>query len=355
MKKIQINFISVAVFIFFSVFSIFFLLQESKRIFNHIRHNKETLSQTTEFIDTRLNWSTIEKDSLSKLAIKLNFFLTGTYSSTQVAQGKENWLFYVNKIDGNPLGIYEGKNIYSNEEIGEALISVKNVNEKLHEKGINFCVLFAPNKENIYYKYMPLKYKFYEPNCADKLLDKIENEGISVIKAKKLLQENSEKEFLYYPHDTHWTTSGSFFAAKAFFDFYNLPFKNFEEINLIQNDSSKQQADLENLIGLKGLVKNDFLVKTPDYFLIPLFDEHQLSNYQNESSKTDKTLLIIGDSFRCALPLHFTDYFKNVYIVHRDSYEKDIIEKIKPDYVIAEYAERYAIQIRKLENLMFKN
>lgn len=340
-------------FCFLISLSSFCFFHEAKRIINHIRHSNETLEEMTAYIDSRLSWSTFNKDIMSKFAIRTNFFLTGTFSSNQVIAGKNNWLFYANNIDGNPIGIYEGKNIYTDEEIQNAIRSVKDVSEILKRRNINFSIMFAPDKENIYFEYMPLKYKFSEQNCADKLLEEIEKEGVSVIKIKEKLQKNKEKFVLYYPHDTHWTTSGSFFAAQAFFDFYKISSKNFDEISLSQNYSSKQEADLENLIGLKGLIKNDFIIETPRYFPIPISEEQKQAFFTNNQAKSEKTLLIIGDSFRRALPLHFTDYFKNIYVIHRDFYKKGMLEKIKPDYVIAEYVERYAIQSGNLENLMF--
>lgn len=97
---------------------------------------------------------------------------------------------------------------------------------------------------------------------------------------------------------------------------------------------------MENLIGLKGLIKNDFIIETPKYFFSPISEEQKQAVFTNRQAKSRKTLLITGDSFRRALPLHFTDYFMNLYVVHRNCYKKDMLKKIKPDYVIAEYVER---------------
>ena len=65
-------------------------------------------------------------------------------------------------------------------------------------------------------------------------------------------------------------------------------------------------------------------------------------NFLNENADSSKTLLIFGDSFIRERPEYLQPQYKNVYTVGRQNYEymKTYVEKLNPDVVIFEAAER---------------
>jgi hypothetical protein len=44
--------------------------------------------------------------------------------------------------------------------------------------------------------------------------------------------------------------------------------------------------------------------------------------------------------------------FSDVYVVHRSYYTADLLDEIEPEYLIAEYVERYSSNIGKISSLV---
>ena len=351
MKKTYNIFLTLIVFCYFTVFSSVCLANDAKRIIIKILRSHAPIQEITKYIDNRLFNSTLFKDSLSSFAIRINYFLTGTFTSRQVISGKDDWMFYAKESDGNPIGIYEGKDLFSRQEINDAIESLQKVQKKLNEQNIKFSFFSAPNKESIYWDKMPKKYIYSEKNCVDNLLDELKENGVHVLMPKKEIVENKNKYNLYYPHDSHWNSLGSFFAAKSFFEYWNLPFINFNDLNLMQN--KKDTYDLELILGLKGIIQLPPPCFDVDYYKKTPVEDISLLQFTNADAQSNNSILIVGDSFRAMLVCHFFNYFEHIYVIHYSELTPELLKQIKVDYVLAEYVERYAIQCKDLYNKMF--
>ena len=78
-----------------------------------------------------------------------------------------------------------------------------------------------------------------------------------------------------------------------------------------------------------------------------------LVHVQNRQASCQKTLLLIGDSFRVSMIPAVATCFADVYVVHRSCYTPDMLKETKPDYLIAEYVERYSGQLADAEQVIF--
>ena len=47
--------------------------------------------------------------------------------------------------------------------------------------------------------------------------------------------------------------------------------------------------------------------------------------------------------------------FENVYVIHRDYYETEMLDDINPDYLFAIYVERYASKMNGLAETIIGN
>lgn len=74
----------------------------------------------------------------------------------------------------------------------------------------------------------------------------------------------------------------------------------------------------------------------------------EVSYFENESAKVAKTVLLVGDSYRSSMIPALSETFSKVYVVHRASYSTDIIDRVKPEYIISEYVERYSSDIKTI-------
>ena len=92
------------------------------------------------------------------------------------------------------------------EKITEVIASYARV---FKERGIRFIFLPIPNKENIYYEYLPIKNKT-KPKFLERLILKLQNKGIEVINTQKAFNEAFHRHnvLLYHKDDTHWNPNG---------------------------------------------------------------------------------------------------------------------------------------------------
>ena len=101
-----------------------------------------------------------------------------------------------------------GKDVSSEELDGMAEV-IASYDRIFKEKGIRFIFLPIPNKENIYYKYVPVK-NLAKPEFLGRLILKLQNMGIEVIDTQKAFDEVSTRsnKLLYCTNDTHWNAAG---------------------------------------------------------------------------------------------------------------------------------------------------
>ncbi len=77
------------------------------------------------------------------------------FESTQVLLGKGNWLFYKSADDGTSIADYQGTGHYSEEKLEEIADNLIKQRDVLAQQEIRFVVYIDPNKEVVYFEYMP--------------------------------------------------------------------------------------------------------------------------------------------------------------------------------------------------------
>ncbi len=108
-------------------------------------------------------------------------------------------------------GIEANKDV-PREEIDRIVQIIKSYDQILESRGIRFIFLPIPNKENIYYEYLPIKKK---PVFLEQLIQRLQAESIEVIDTQKAFEEayREKKILLYHMDDTHWNVHGVELAA----------------------------------------------------------------------------------------------------------------------------------------------
>lgn len=97
------------------------------------------------------------------------------------------------------------------EKIAQVIASYARI---FKERGLRFIFLPVPDKENIYYKYVPIKNRA-KPRFLEKLISKLQKEGVEVIDIQKAFDEASGQNniLIYHTDDTHWNAYGVKIAA----------------------------------------------------------------------------------------------------------------------------------------------
>lgn len=99
------------------------------------------------------------RNNLIKLNLLIDYFVFDRSANSKVIIGKDNWLFYDNKDDGDPIGCYQGNNLYTEAELQEIAENCVKQRNFLAERNIKFIIFIAPNKERIYSEDMPDRFE----------------------------------------------------------------------------------------------------------------------------------------------------------------------------------------------------
>lgn len=288
----------------------------------------------------------------------VTYIVTGEISSSQVLLGKEGWLFYKSEFDNDPIGDYDGTKQFTQDEmkmIGQSTLHVQNA---LEEQGIQFTVLLCPNKENVYAAYMPENYVHAEESRTDLLAAHLAQEGIAVVNLKEDMIRQSKKYPLYYSYDTHWNQLGGYVGTENLLLSWGIDFPSLDEREILSKklwecDNRECDDDLARLSRLQFVFDDELEHVVTGTFPVDWTDieKEGYIRYENPDAACQDKVLLVGDSFRRAMLPSLCERFREVYVVHRNYYEANMLHEIAPDYVIAEYVERYSGEMQDIESL----
>ncbi len=131
----------------------------------------------------------------------------------EVAQsfyGKEDWLF---SSSNDKLKNYQGIDVYTDEELDEAVKILVERNNWFKSQGIEYYLFIPPVKHNIYGEYYPDYFNKVSDNTKLKQLEvALEGTGVKIISPHKKILEEKENSLLYFKGDTHWNALGAFYG-----------------------------------------------------------------------------------------------------------------------------------------------
>lgn len=296
------------------------------------------------------------KNELQKIraAIKYNFFKTP--ANEKVIIGKNGWLFYNSGVDGftDEVGDYRKTTRFTEEEYKLIYENLNFVKRKLKNKKIDFSLMIPSNKSSVYAEYMPSIYDRNDAttlNKTDDLVNKIQqNTEINIIYPKNKLIEYKKLGNTYYQYDTHWNDLGGFIGTMELIKSIEK-----EKYNILDYKVTEYNSNFGDLALMNQTLSfaNSKEPKVNGYY-----DDFNPNCTHNEDviecfeskAKYNKTLLLIGDSFRTAMVSHLSKSYKHVVIVYVPMFNYSYIEKYKPDTVVYEVVERNTYQLFTLKD-----
>lgn len=249
--------------------------------------------------------------------------------STQVLLGKEDWLFYKSTEDGDPISDYQGINHYDEATMQAVADKLTNERNQFANYGIDFYILSIPNKSSVYPEYMPDTIERKDTTSRTDLLMKYleENTDLNVVDAKPILEKAKKKKQVYYKSDTHFHQIGAFVTVQALKDKIDGKTDSLKDVKFdkVMNNYS---GDLACLCDMQDTFNDDI--------------QYQLDAATvNTKIKSNKRILVIGDSFSEVMQSIMSQYFAEVKTVNIWSFEPSLLDEYKPDIVVWEHAERY--------------
>lgn len=287
------------------------------------------------------------RNNLITLNTAIDFFIFNKSTNNRVIKGSDDWLFYADASDGDPIGCYQGTNLLSEEELQNIAQNCMNQRDFLEEQGKEFVIFIAPNKERVYSEYMPDRYG--EPAENYRVLQVYdylkENTDIRIVYPyAEIMRAKAVGSNIYYKTDTHWNEIGGYVGAAALLEELGIDMPDVLSDDVTISKVNNTAGDLANMLNLtKQLQNTDYVYSVEGY------DNHQMEclewdfytvfSYQATNVDSRK-IYVIRDSFSTAMSSYIGSQFSESYFRHVDTYSYDDLTTQDPDVVVYERVER---------------
>lgn len=281
----------------------------------------------------------IESAQTVEESVQDDYFPLHVYQDVII--GREGWLFLYGE---NEIECYQGTNILSTEQMSEYAAKINELQRICDARGKELYIYIAPNKSQIYYKYMPTVdivntyrriqqlYQYINDNCSTPFLYPIENELVA-----------SGRYQVYYKYDSHWNHLGALFGVNALYDAMGIEYV--DPGTWITDTQDADKYELYTYMGIPdSMVTHDDIEWTVDYkpeIIVNGLNTEAMVNRTSSDGMIDKKLCLLGDSFRINMLPYLAKDFTSCTFAHRD-YLTEVKPDIKnADIIVIEAVERY--------------
>ena len=276
------------------------------------RRDGDRIYQATSFINDIWKNNNIKQSLWSNIDSYLTYMIDGQISSEQVVLGENGWLFSKAKNDSDPIADYEGTNKYTDGDVEDCIESLDCLDSYCRENDSVYSVVFVPNKESLYYEYMPASYKMALQSRTDILADSLLQNGYNVVNLRECLSEAKEIGPLYYQYDTHWNQVGAYIGTEKILRTFGVSTEPIDSFHISSHLLSElgyhdgAKDDLAGMIGMRDDVFDDEEEKIIDE--LPVIDweeyERQVDSssivcVKNENAVNKATVLLLDFFQKC--------------------------------------------------------
>lgn len=337
--------------------------------FDHINYENRTLASKPILVSTNINEYPKNyeeyfndylpfKTELVKLKNLNDIFVFKNVFSHRVLLGKIKWLFFKDaNLTEKYIGIEEFN--FTESELETAKNNLIHFRDELKKKNIDFILMVCPDKQSVYFEYMPnyIKRKSTK-NDTYIFVEYIKNNtDIKVVYPKEELLKYKDKYQLYYKYDTHWNSLGAYIGYRELTKILNITNKSIESFKILEfdssyrnsnNDSSVFYNDMARMMSLKNIkyFRDDpiYILEDYKYTITNITDNWSLSrmsNYNLYNFKNYNNILIIMDSYSFDMMDYITTKFRQSEFIHIGSFKNKNIKEYKPNIVVFQSVERY--------------
>jgi len=255
--------------------------------------------------------------------------------------GRDGWLFLYGE---NEIQCYQGTNILEQAQMQEYVNKLNELQALCDARGKELYIYIAPNKSSVYSKYMPTVdivnsyrriqqlYQYVNTNCNTTFLYPLENELVAAGRYQ-----------VYYKYDSHWNHLGALFGVNALYDAMGIEYV--DPSVWITGTGDAEKYELYTYMGIPdSMVTHDDLEFTLDYkpeITVNGLNTDAMINRTTSDGMIDKSLCLIGDSFRVNMMPYLAKDFTNCTFVHRDYMSETKSDIVNADVIVIEAVERY--------------
>lgn len=356
-KKV-INFIFALVFVGM-IFLPFCLLDTTEIIDSTLENRRMTMWPGWHFNQEINAWyGHYVEDRVAFRETAVRFYMDATYavfgefSEDLHMYGKDGEVF---PADDGYIRAYQ--HLATDEELIDSLVTyLDRTNQYLEKQGIPFVFLAGLDKKTVYGEEMPdyIHVDTTKESIMEMLARKLAEKQVPYVIPVQELQEAKQVERVYNrKYDSaHWNARGAMIGLRLL----NEKVREMDpDVPLLTEDVFTLSSEEKTLEFISLPITEQVPVYTlkPEYSdsiladgslldVLPHVAGTGIQHYLNENALSDKTILILQDSFLDGKQDFFAYRYRNVYMISRQNYEsmQYYVETLKPDVVVFENAER---------------
>ncbi len=320
--------------------------------------------QWKESIQFPKKYETYFNDNFSfrALLIKINSYISrrafGISAIPDVLIGKDGWLYLTSREYGSSLEDYMGLIDVDLGTLEQIRNNLEQRTKDLQDRGVQFLVVVAPDKQSIYPEYLPDHWR--RNNRYLTRLDQVvqylkDHSSVQVLDVRNsLLKEKRDGNLpLYRKTDSHWNYFGAFVAYQQMMKSLSMvPYKKTDFEWKHQRSQSGDLATMlaagdqyveENEVTFSSLeTDNISFVESGNNYGTSLENARLVATNRN---KLPLKLLVFHDSFGEGFFRFLSVHFGESVFINSNFYSSVIVEKEKPDVVIFELVERFSLSL----------
>ena len=354
----MVNFIFVLVFVGM-IFLPFCLLDTTEIIDSSLENRRMTMWPGWHFNQEINAWyGHYVEDRVAFRKTAVRFYMDATYavfgefSEDLHMYGKDGEVF---PADDGYIRAYQ--HLATDEELIDSLVTyLDRTNQYLEKQGIPFVFLAGLDKKTVYGEEMPdyIHVDTTKESIMEMLARKLTEKQVPYVIPVQELRDAKQVERVYnQKYDSaHWNARGAMIGLRLL----NEKVREMDpDVPLLTEDvftASSEEKTLEFIslpiteqvpvYMLKSEYGDSILADGSLLDVLPHVAGTGIQHYLNENALSDKTILILQDSFLDGKQDFFAYRYQNVYMISRQNYEsmQYYVETLKPDVVVFENAER---------------
>lgn len=354
----MVNFIFALVFVGM-IFLPFCLLDTTEVIDSSLENRRMTMWPGWHFNQEINAWyGHYVEDRVAFRETAVRFYMDATYavfgefSEDLHMYGKDGEVF---PADDGYIRAYQ--HLATDEELIDSLVTyLDRTNQYLEKHGIPFVFLAGLDKKTVYGEEMPdyIHVDTTKESIMEMLARKLTEKQVPYVIPVQELRDAKQVERVYnQKYDSaHWNARGAMIGLRLL----NEKVREMDpDVPLLTEDvftASSEEKTLEFIslpiteqvpvYMLKSEYGDSILADGSLLDVLPHVAGTGIQHYLNENALSDKTILILQDSFLDGKQDFFAYRYQNVYMISRQNYEsmQYYVETLKPDVVVFENAER---------------
>jgi hypothetical protein len=281
----------------------------------------------------------------------LKFYIHDTSINTALFGNEKGWIFYNNKKDGDSINDFRNINRFSKRQMNLFIERIKQKQQWLAQRNIEYLFVIAPSKQYIYPEYLP---EYIKPTVDRNLIEQLSLEmqkhpEIHFLNLTPAIRHAKSNKLLYYKADSHWYYFGANIAQyeiakKLLAIFPQQIYPSLHPDSLFKKH--KFYGELARYMGLEKYFEEENYVPQLAECATDTQPKNRVfkQSFSTHCESGNLSAIVFRDSFFTILQPFMSLYFKDVeYIWQKMTFvtAEKALQRNKPDIMIEEWVDRY--------------